>query len=191
MTVFRKHGKVLAIQSYVFGEYLKRAICRAKCFISIISFNPLLNPKTREYIDPSWCRRKLKVPEVAGVGCRTWSANFKAHVWPLCCAQKIIACYNHQPLKKEAHKKTPRSTRSASSSSCLGGAVFIFLYFPKLLKEAFSRFKPFSLRWRFSLNERRLPLTDYPGVCIKTNKKSFFLNNNGSDTLLFLELACV
>lgn len=63
MTVFRKHGKVLAIQSYVFGEYVKRAICRAKCFISIISFNPLLNPKTREYIDPSWCRRKLKVTE--------------------------------------------------------------------------------------------------------------------------------
>lgn len=33
----------------------------AKCFTSIILFNPLINPKTKGYIDPIWYRRKLRL----------------------------------------------------------------------------------------------------------------------------------
>ena len=84
----------------------------AKCFIPRISFNALLNPKTGEYIDSLWYMKKLKVTERQKPDVELGQSTSKACARPLCYAQKTSHARS-QPLKKEEHKKTQRSTQSA------------------------------------------------------------------------------
>lgn len=85
---------------------------RAKSFISIIPFSPLLIPKTRDHMDSLWYRRKLKVTGWQKPDVELGQSSSKP-VRDLFATLRKHGVLELQPLKKEAQKRPRSSTQNA------------------------------------------------------------------------------